>query len=157
MRPRRLTPWLAGALVLCGAAASGCREKLPAPAAGPADVALELFELAALDEPTVEQLDRRFGTSMDDQLRAALYDSIAALRPAQEPEVTRVTELDGLGRSAVDLSAGLPGGGRARYQLQLVGPLDGSWRVLWFQGPGVEWPPPRRPDGEGLTTSPPPS
>ena len=29
--------------------------------------------------------------------------------------------------------------------------------VLWFQGPGIEWPPPRRLRGQGLTTSPPPS
>ncbi|HKQ62305.1 MAG TPA: hypothetical protein VJS92_13520, partial [Candidatus Polarisedimenticolaceae bacterium] len=78
------------------------------------------------------------------------------LRPALDPRIDAVRALPGLERTAVDLSAGLAGGGRAGYMMQLERLPQDVWRVEWLAGPGVAWPPPRASKGDGLTSSAPP-
>ena len=52
-----------------------------------------------------------------------------------------------------DIVAEMEGGSEARFSVRLR-PVDSeSWRVIWFQGPGVEWPPPTRRNGDSLSTS----
>ena len=44
------------------------------------------------------------------------------------------------GSVIVDLAARLPGDGSARFSV-VVERVAADWRVTWFQGPGVGWPP----------------
>ena len=122
----------------------------------PEGVALRLFALADLDEPSADQLSACFEPPEDAALRAALLDALEALQPVAEVEVQRVEPLEGLDRVAVELTAPLEAGGLAHYSVQLAATGEGDWIVRWFSGPGVEWPRHRRPSGEGLTTSSPP-
>ncbi len=131
----------------------GCNRQEPV--TEPAATALRLFEAASSD-PAPEQVDGLFGPVEEGLSRATLLDSMAELARAGSPEVTDVVELAELATFAVDLVARLPGGGTARYSVQVVAEEDGSYRVRWFQGPGVEWPSQARRRGPGLTTSNPP-
>ena len=85
-----------------------------------------------------------------------VLDALEALRPVDEVAVQRVEPLEGLDRVAVELTAPLQGGGQAHYSVQLADLGDDTWVILWFHGPGVEWPSHRRPRGDGLTVSSPP-
>jgi hypothetical protein len=122
----------------------------------PAQVALGLFELAATDDRTDEQLAATIEIVPRDASRVALLEALDALGPVSAPEVERVEPLADLGLTVVDLRAELPGAGSARYSVQVAVAEDGAWKVRWFGGPGVEWPRHRRPRGEGLSSSPPP-
>ena len=92
----------------------------------PDRLALELFEIAREEDPAPDRIDALFDLGQDDRLRAA-----------------------------VDLVASLPGGGSADYSVQLT-ERDGSWKIVWFNGPGVDWPERRPARGEGLSSSPAP-
>lgn len=143
---------LALALILCG-----CSDKKPAGAptgGGPEETGAGLFALARQREPERETLERLFEDLRDEQRLAALYDALSALRDATDPVPLRVEHLDGLGRAVVDFSADLPGGGAAEFSVQLEQAGEGRWKITWFQGPGVEWPPRPGPRGAGLSTSP---
>jgi hypothetical protein len=85
----------------------------------------------------------------------ALLDALDALAGSPPPELTGVHLSEGEEEAFVDLDVELPGGGRASYNLKLTTGTDGGWRIAWFQGPGVEWPPSGG-RGNGLTTSVPP-
>jgi len=135
--------------------APGCTPSEPEPT-GPGAVALALFALADLEEPSLDELSSCFQPPEDDAQRAALLDALEALRPVDEVAVQRVEPLEGLDRVAVELTAPLQGGGQAHYSVQLADFGDDTWVILWFRGPGVEWPSHRRPRGDGLTVSSPP-
>ena len=138
-------PLLALTLAACGAAPSG-----------PEHAALELFRAAGTRPFPAERIDALFDLRVDDPRHAALLDALDRLRVAGEPAVTGIQTLEDLQRTAVDLESRLVGGGVASYTVQLE-PAGDDWIVRWFGGPGVEWPPPRRPRDEGLSSSAPPT
>ncbi len=137
-------------LVVALAALVGCAPEPPTRAGA----VLELFELAHIDEPLAERVDGLFGNVEDEQARAALLDAIQALRPVGEVEIVETYPMDDLVRVSFDLVGQLPGGGVARYSVQLDTATEPG-TIVWFSGPGVEWPD-RRPRGSGLSTSAPP-
>jgi hypothetical protein len=133
----------------------GCAPSEPEPT-GPEAVALALFSLADLEEPSSDDLSRCFHPPEDDEQRAALLDALETLSRVDEVSVQRTEPLETLDRVAVELTAPLAGGGQAHFSVQLDGTDDGAWVVRWFRGPGVEWPAHRRPRGDGLSVSSPP-
>jgi hypothetical protein len=141
------------ALLLPLAACGGADDTPQGPAA---TAALGLFELARIDEPSDELLSETFDPAPGRDGRAALLDALGGLATAIEPQVVAVLQPEGPADAFVDLTAGLPGGGLARFNVRLHSPQPGSWRVSWFQGPGVAWPPRSAPRGAGLSSSHPP-
>ncbi len=122
---------------------------------GPAAVARQLFERARQPERDPAWLERAFDPDLLRRHRAGLLEALAALAaigPAGRPEAEPAAPDEFL----VALDAGLPGGGVARYTVQVRADGAGGWRICWFAGPGVEWPPPARPSSDGLTVSAPP-
>jgi hypothetical protein len=122
----------------------------------PGLAALRLFELARVEEPTDPQLRGALDRVPGENGRAALLDALAGLTPAEDPRVIEVVQPAGPEDAFVDLAAGLPGGGIAHFNLRLRLVAPGSWRVSWFRGPGVEWPPAVAGAGQGLSSSAPP-
>ncbi len=155
-RPRltrfeRATPW---AVVALTALSLACSSREPTDPAGPGQIATSVFELArddGLDGPAAESL---FGTEIPDGQLPWLLDSVAALAHFGPPEVEGIQEI-AADVSMVDLRASTPGGGTATFSFQVEGNPTEGFRVTWFAGPGIEWPPPRRRRGEGLSSSPP--
>lgn len=122
----------------------------------PGLAALRLFELARIDEPTDDQLRETVVWEPGDGGRATLLDALAALTPAEDPQIVEVVQPAGPEDAFVDLAAGLPGGGVAHFNVRLRSVGPGSWRASWFRGPGVEWPPSSVLPGQGLSSSAPP-
>jgi hypothetical protein len=163
MRRRRSigdTAWHAGlrlavaallaALLACG---DGNGDRVDEPGAA----ALRLFEVARVDEPTDEQLRATFVSVPREDARAVLLDALAALARPEELVIVDILRPAGAEDDAfVDLAAPLPGGGVAHFNVRLRTAEPGSWRVSWFGGPGVEWPPSPARRGDGLTSSAPP-
>ena len=147
----------AGLALIAFAVLAGCRGTPPEPLApaSPAETVLELFALARLDEPANERVDGLFGSVDDEQARAELLDAIEALRPVDEVEIVETYPMSDLDRESYDLVGQLPGGGIARYSVQLDTSMDPGM-IVWFSGPGVEWPHRGR-GGTGLSTSAPPA
>jgi len=122
---------------------------------GPGETALALFDLAQADEPTETELEILFEADRDLEARAALLDALSGLPPVASVEVVAIQptgELDAF----TDLVGQLDGGGEARFSVRLRAGEPDSWKVVWFQGPGVEWPPRARRRGDSLTSSMPP-
>ncbi len=115
---------------------------------------LELFDLARADELAPERVDALFGTEADERVRAVLLDAIDALRPAAKVRIVETYPMDDLIRTSFELESALPGGGLARYSVQLDTSTEPG-TIVWFSGPGVEWPA-RKTPGPGLSTSAPP-
>jgi len=150
--PGRRCP--AAPLALLAILVFGCCRP-PAPPT-PEDVALQLFELARQEEPDPRLLDACFGPLPDESARAALLDALEPLAAASAPRVVARETLPDAGVVVVDVVAGLRGRGSADYSMHLEGSDEEGWKVRWFRGPGVEWPRPGRPAGQGLTSSRPP-
>ena len=152
---RRARPyWSASLLVVVVALAScGWGEKHD-----PGSVAMRLFELALIDEPTDEQLLRAFDPLPPAEERAALLDALSTLVDATSVRIVDVDQPAGPDDAFADLAALLPGGGSAHFTVRLRKRSEGPdpWRVTWFQGPGVEWPAAGSGRGSGLSTSAPP-
>ncbi len=129
---------------------AGCRGAAP-----PAEVApaLALFGLAGPEDPGRAELAQVIDDSLLEHDNPALLDALDRLPQAAPPEILRVEPLPGLGRVAVDLRAALPGGASADYSVQTALRADGAWRVVWFQGPGVDWPGRPAPRGAGPGSS----
>ena len=147
---------LALAALLAVLAACGCGSRDGVARADPAAAALDLFELALVDEPTDEQLRDRFDPAPDHDDRAALLDALSALATVSDPRIVEVQRPAGPADAFVDLEAGLPGGGVARFTVRLRSTEPGGWRVSWFQAPGAEWPSSPAGSGSGLSSSAPP-
>ena len=150
----RSTPGLTLAAIAVLAGCSGGTTE-PTTPSNPTETVLELFELARFDELAAERVDGFFGSVNDEQERAALLDAIEALQPVDEVEIVETYPMDDLVRVSFDLVGRLPGGGIARYSVQLDTSTDPG-TIVWFSGPGVEWPD-RKPRGSGLSTSAPPT
>lgn len=125
----------------------------PVPEAAPARVVRELFALAREGDPTEERLALVLDPRAAGGDRAELLDALALLGATAPGGEIALAALGDPEEIVADVEAGLPGGGTARYSVQLRRIDDGSWRVRWFDGPGVEWP--RRPErrDEGLSVS----
>ncbi len=132
----------------------GCPSRTPIAPAGPEQVAISVFELARdeeLDGPAAESL---FGEGISDSRLAGLLDSVAALARFEHPEIQGIQAIGG-DAGIVDVTATTPGGGTAAFSFQVEGNETEGFRVTWFAGPGIEWPPSRRRRGDGLSSSPP--
>ena len=140
---------VAAAAVLACACGRPVSEPVPV---DPAEAAVrELFALAAETDPSAERIETLFG-AFEGETPAHLYDSLSALSSAGPARLLRREELPGLDRLVIDLEAELGTDGTGAYSVQLE-PAGDTWRVVWFQGPGVAWPPHSR-RGDGLTSSP---
>ena len=153
MRATALAAALALPLLL---APSGCGRETPEPVSGAEAAALELFRLARAGDGERDGPDTPFDPGLADDRRAALYDALDLLASVDDPSIVTVEPLPEVGRTVIDLSAALAGGGAASYSVQLEETAGQAWVVRWFQGPGVEWPTPRRSRDSGLTSSEPP-
>jgi len=124
----------------------------------PGAVAMRLFELSLIDEPTDEQLGRAFDPLPPVDQRAALLDALSTLADVASLRIVDVDLPAGPDDAFADLAGLLPGGGSARFTVRLRKRTEGPdpWRVTWFQGPGVEWPVAESGRGDGLSTSAPP-
>jgi len=123
---------------------------------GPGDAALLLFDLARIAEPTGEELAAVIEPVPAGGKRATLLDELSKLAGVTALHVVEVSQPAGPGDAFVDLEARLPEGGIARFSLRMRGSEPGGWRVAWFQGPGVSWPPGKSRPGESLSSSAPP-
>ena len=121
----------------------------------PQDMVLALFDLSRGGDPAAERVDALFGTLDDERDRAARLDAIAELRSAGTVEIVETYPMDDLTRLSFDLEGALAGGGSARYSVQIDTSSEPGV-IVWFSGPGVEWPE-RRHRGPGLSTSAPPT
>ncbi len=144
---------LIGAALACFA---GCGGEATPPI-GPEATALSLFELADEPDPTDEAIRILFPDTTDADLRAQLFDALAALAEASNPRVEGLLSLDEIEAVSVDLEADLPGGGAGLYSVRME-PLDDVERysITWFRGPGLEWPVSRAGSGDGISSSAPP-
>lgn len=78
------------------------------------------------------------------------------LAGARAPRVVGAQSLAPEPVVAVDVEASLPGGGTARYSLDVRRLPGGSFELAALSGPGIAWPEPPPSSGEGLSVSPPP-
>lgn len=120
----------------------------------PGPVALRLFALADA-EPGPEELERWFEPELLASRGVPLLDALDGIAGSGSPTLLAVETAPGAEEAFVDLAVSLPGGGRAVYNVKLRRLGEDGWRIAWFQGPGVEWPP-REERGASLTTSAPP-
>jgi hypothetical protein len=147
----------AGALLATVALLAACGgAEAPGGDPGPEAAARRLFELAGVTEPTDAELAGVIGPVPGEEGRAALLDALGALAGATDLVVVEVSRPGGPGDAFVDLEARLAGGGIARFSLRVRASEPAVWRVAWFQGPGVTWPPAGRRQGESLSSSAPP-
>lgn len=146
---RRGAPWLLAAV----ACLAGCAKSEP-PEPPAARAARSLFELAHDTDPSEERLRELFDADALDSPRPALLDALDVLAATAATGTVRLTELSGPDEIVADVEAELDGGGSAVFSVQLRHGDADSWRVRWFQGPGIEWP--ARPAGrdDGLSARP---
>ena len=143
--------------VACGVGAivwlASCRG-VDTPLDPPSQTTLSLFELATQREPDETLVESLFEVRDDDAWRAGLYDALGQLAGVGRVEIEGVVQLEGLDRTAVDVVGTVGADGQARYSVQLTARDAGDWKIVSFDGPGVSWPPRRRPRGAGLSTWP---
>ena len=120
----------------------------------PGSVALQLFTLSDT-EPGPQELDLLFDPDELANHVVPLLDALDGIAGSAAPRLLGVETAAGTYEAFVDLELALPGEGRAVYNLKLRQFGQEGWRIAWFQGPGVEWPPRNR-RGASLTTSAPP-
>ena len=141
---------LLGSLAL--AALTGCSG--PAEEAEPLEprppeeaAALALFEMAALLDADEEKLRSTVREDLIESDRTALLDAISRLQGESLPSVQGVETMIPDDRQMITLEAELADGGLAEFRV-----AEEQWRVVWFSGPGIEWPAPRI-RGDGLSSS----
>ena len=140
--------------LLIGTAA--CRsDEIPPVEPTAESVVAALFALAAQDDLDLEQTAQLFAPVEDERRRAELLDAIRALRTEHEAEVVESYTLAEQGRIGFDLEGRLTGDGVARFSV-LLDTTTPPGVVVWFSGPGVEWPERKR-RGPGISTSSPPA
>lgn len=117
---------------------------------------MSLVSLARPGGPTSGEISLVLAARREDIDRPALAAALRALAPAESARVVAVEALEVAGKTAVDIEARLPGGGKALCSVQAARGPDGAWRVVWFETPSGSWPARRPGPGEGLTSSAPP-
>ncbi len=138
----------------CGDSRSPEAESLP-PSFDSREAALALFQAAQTNRTSPKEIEALVPPDLTPERRMALAETLAGLRKTLEARLVG-EEPVGVDRSAVDIEILLPGGGTARYSVQVERKEDRSWRVISIHGPGAAWPPNPTPGDEGLSTSPPP-
>jgi hypothetical protein len=146
---------VAAALIACGDRRAPQAEVLP-PAGDPREAALALFQAAQTGRTTAAEIAALVGEDLPADHQSALADALAPLRASSR---ARILDHEAMAedRSAVDVEVSLPGGGAARYAVQVERGADGRWIVTTIDGPGTAWPPRRAPKDEGISTSSPPA
>lgn len=123
-----------------------------APPRSPEEAALRVFDLARATDPGLADLKRVMNGKLIEDDRSSAFEAVAALRDASGPRVLAAIPLVGVGRTAIDVTADLPGGGSARCSFQAEVDPDGGWRIVSIHAPGVDWPGHSK-AGSGLSVS----
>jgi len=139
--------WLICLVLLAGCAAP------PPDSSTPEGAALVLLKIAAETPLSIERIEALFGPAAGSEPSADLFDALAGLAGCTDAEVVSAQPLEAIAKVAVDLTAKLAGGGQAEIAVQLQSTEQGQYRVIWFSGPGTEWPPPRRRRDGGISSS----
>jgi hypothetical protein len=134
---------------------AGCSEP-PPDMQTPEGAALVLLEIAAETPLPLERIEALFGPAIGAEPSADLLDALAGMAGCTEPEIVASQPLEAIAQVAVDLTARLAGGGLAEISVQLQTTEQGPYQVIWFSGPGIEWPPPGRKRDGGISSSAPP-
>ncbi len=114
--------------------------------------ALALFTLAGqldIDEPLLQSTVREDLIERD---RTALLDALGELHGDTAPQITGIEAMIPDDRRMVLLERPLADEGLAAFRVLTERQADDAWRVVWFAGPGIEWPAPSL-SGEGLSSS----
>jgi hypothetical protein len=144
------------ALLLVGTVGCGPGET-PVTESTTESVALGLFELAFEDDPEPVRVESVFGVVADDPAYAALLDAVRVLREGRAghgPEIVATYLMEDGNRTGFDLEGPVGDGGSARYSV-LLDTTTYPGKIVWFSGPGIEWPEQQR-KGPGILTSAPP-
>ncbi|ANM29490.1 hypothetical protein ABI59_07670 [Acidobacteria bacterium Mor1] len=144
-------------VVLALAALVGCSDPAedpdPAESRAPEEAAaLALFEMAELLDADEEKLRNTVREDLIESDRTALLDAIARLRGESPPRIQGVEPMIPDDRQMITLEADLPDEGLAVFRVLAERDAEDHWKVVWFSGPGIEWPAPRI-RGEGLSSS----
>lgn len=153
---RRYRPAIVVLLLAAMATACGDDPHTPPEEDGPQAAAMRLFQVAEIDLDDPESWDRVLETvRAGDRDTASLLDALESLRGVERVRIVEAEALEEPGRWIVDIEGELPGPSLAEFGVEAAETSDG-WRVVWFHGPGVEWP--GHPSGRdpSLTTSRPP-
>ena len=142
-------------LSICQILFVGCGEP-PPDMQTPEGAALVLLEIATEDPLPLERIEALFGPASGVEPSASLLDALAGLAGCTDPEIVTSQPLEAISQTAVDLTAVHGDGGLAEISVQLQTTEEGLHRVIWFSGPGIEWPPPGRKRDGGISSSAPP-
>lgn len=140
------------ALLTCLILLAGCAEP-PPDSRTPEGAALVLLEIAAETPLSIERIEALFGPAVGAEPSADLLDALAGLAGCTDAEIVSSQPLEAIAQVAVDLTAKLAGSGQAEIAVQLQSTEQGQYQVIWFSGPGIEWPPPRRRRDGGISSS----
>jgi hypothetical protein len=148
----------AAALAACAALAgcSSCRTEEPGPLADAEATAVALFSLAAAGDDDPSRIAEVVQEDLAASHRVPLLEALDGFRAVTDVRARGAEPLDALDRVTVDVEGTLPGDAVAFYAVQVARVPDGTWRVVWFAGPGVEWPPGKGGSNGSLSSSRPP-
>ena len=149
---------LAAVGLLC-ALLAGCQAPEPAPVLPDHEqLALDMFAAAAAEDSRVAFAETHCDRTVDDADWPTLLDGLEALGRLEDPTIVGSEPLDDAEPPAemmVDLEVAVGELTRASVSVRLQRTGD-EWGIVWFQGPGTEWPQRRTPRDQGLSTSAPP-
>ena len=124
------------------------------PAHSAEDAATALFRFATHMEEGSILPDNLVRDDLLDKHRVALLDGLEPLAGGPDPEIVNVEPFPHGKTTAVDLEFRPTEGGAESWSVQAEKREDGTWRILWIQGPGMSWPPRKKEKGENLSSSP---
>ena len=141
-------------LAIVGLAFVACGGGEEDPPRDPIDAQLwQLFDVVNAGDLQPDSLEPLFVLPSDEQELAELFDSADLLAGEGELSVVQRDALETIDRIAVDLRR-TSDGREEQFSFQLEGAPEAA-KIVWFSGPGVEWPRRTR-RGDGLSTSAPP-
>lgn len=122
----------------------------------PSGAALSLFVLAGRDADDRDLAARYVESEALDADPDGFFDEIEGLSDVRRARVVASEPLAGLDEVVVDLEGERPGPTLVAFMVVAAPTADGTWRVRFFGGPGVQWPRYPIPRGDATTTSPAP-
>lgn len=125
---------------------------LPAQSAEEATTALFRFAVKMEEDSVVP--DYLVREDLLEKHRVALLDDLEPLAGGPPPEIVDVEPFPDGKTTAVDVEFRRADGGAESWSAQAEKQEDGTWRIIWVQGPGMSWPPRKKAKGEGLSSSP---